>query len=192
MRFNRSSLLSALLVLASTSTLHAAPTGVLTCGSTPTNISYFNLGAVAGPNSAPTETLTIHTALHQFPTLFNLLGTDQGPCTLTHNGLTYTVSSAILTNLNAVSGAQSTGNAGSSTYVQAIFQVTGVSASAGNNSDGGPNSSGDDGGWDRVSNNPSPNLPAAGSSTGTGTSGPTAGGWNAAKNSINPSANLPQ
>ncbi len=178
MRFHRSSLLTALLVLVSMPMLHAAQTGVLTCGPTSINISYFNLGAVASPNAAPTETLTVHAALHQFSALFNVLGVQQGGCTLTHNTIAYTLSSAVLTNLNAVSGAQSTGGAGSSTYVQAIFQVAGINASAGGDGDGG----GDDGGWDRISNNPNPNQVVISSGGGT----PASGGWNSVINNSNP------
>ena len=168
MRFNRSSLLAAALVLLSAPVLHAAQTGVLTCaGATPIKVSYFDIAPPAatigsqsggaGAGKVTFGTLTIHAALQQFGVLAPSLGSSFASCTLTHNSLTFTLTTSILTNVDAISGAASTGSAGTASYTQAVFSVGGVTVSGGNDGDEG----GDDGGWNRITNTSGSTVPAS-------------------------------
>jgi hypothetical protein len=160
-RLNRSSLIAVALGLLSAPILHAAQTGVFTCaGATPIKVSYFdiapptastNIGSQsggAGAGKVTFGTLTIHAALQQFGTLAPAMGSSFTSCTLTHNSLTFTFGLSVLTNLDAISGAASTGTAGTASYTQAVFSIASVSVSGGNDGDDG----GDDGGWNRSTN----------------------------------------
>lgn len=170
MRLYRSSLLAALLALASTSMLHAASTGTLTCTGTGTiNISYFDIAAPtttstvgsqsggAGAGKVTFGTLTVHAALAQFANLAASQGSNYTSCVLTHNSIQFTLTVVTLTNVDGIAGAASTGGAGAATYTQAVFAVGGITVNGGSDGDGG----GDDGGWNRITNPPNPNVPPA-------------------------------
>jgi hypothetical protein len=158
------------LVLLSGPVLHAAQTGVFTCtGATPIKVSYFdiappttssNIGSQsggAGAGKVTFGTLTIHAALQQFGVLAPSIGSSFTTCTLTHNSLTFTFGLSVLTNIDAISGAASTGSAGSASYTQAVFSIGGVTVSGGNEGDDG----GDDGGWNRTTNTSGSTVPAS-------------------------------
>ena len=161
--------LAALLALLSPSLLQAASTGVLTCGNTtPITVSYFDISAPTTTSTTGTQssgagagkvtfgTLTIHAALQQFGVLAPSIGSAFSTCTLTHNSLTFTFGQTLLTNVDAIAGAASTGVAGAATYVQAVFSIGSISFNGGSDGDSG----GDDGGWNRITNSSSPTVPA--------------------------------
>lgn len=169
MRLNRSSILAAALALLSAPFLHAAQTGVFTCtGANPIKVSFFDIAPPtvtsigsqsggAGSGKVTFGTLTIHAALAQFAVLAPSLGSSLPTCTLTHNNLTFSFPLSLLTNVDAISGAASTGSAGSASYTQAVFSISGVTVSGTGDSDDG----GDDGGWNRVTNTSNPSVPAS-------------------------------
>ena len=172
MRLFRPCYLAALLALLSPSLLQAASTGVLTCqnlagesaapGSAIT-VSYFDISppavstsistSGAGAGKATFGTVTIHAALQQFGVLAPSIGSEFTSCTLTHNSLTFTFFQMLLTNVDGIAGAASTGGAGAATYTQAVFSFASVTFSGGNDGDSG----GEDAGRNRTTNVPNPN-----------------------------------
>ena len=103
------------------------------------------------------NTYAVQEAGQQFGVLAPALGSSFASCTLTHNSLTFTFGASVLTNLDAISGAASTGTAGTASYTQAVFSIASVSVSGGNDGDDG----GDDGGWNRITNTQGSTVPVS-------------------------------